>query len=110
MLEMDFGVVKGRTIVKLTGELTSNTFYKFNEEVDYLLYSQGMHYFVFDFKDVDKIEEKVFDEIQSKIIEIFLNYGKVVIYGIKCAFKNIKDSTRLFYAKDEIEALKCFSI
>ena len=72
MLEMDFGVVKGMTIVKLTGELTSNTFYKFNEEVDYLLYSQGMHYFVFDFKDVDKIEEKVFDEIQSKIIEIFL--------------------------------------
>ena len=59
---------------------------------------------------IDKIEEKVFDEIQSKIIEIFLNYGKVVIYGIKCAFKNIKDSTRLFYAKDEIEALKCFSI
>ena len=50
MLEMDFGVVKGMTIVKLTGELTSNTFYKFNEEVDYLLYSQGMHYFVFDFK------------------------------------------------------------
>ena len=73
MLEMDFGVVKGMTIVKLTGELTSNTFYKFNEEVDYLLYSQGMHYFVFDFKDVDKIEEKVFDEIQIKIIEIFLN-------------------------------------
>ena len=73
MLEMDFGVVKGMTIVKLTGELTSNTFEKFNEEVDYLLYSQGMHYFVFDFKDVDKIEEKVFDEIQSKIIEIFLN-------------------------------------
>ncbi len=109
MLEMDFGVVKGMTIVKLEGELTSNTFYKFNEEVDYLLYGQGMHYFVFDFKDVNNIDEDIFSEIQSKIIEIFLNYGKVVIYGIKNVFKNIKDN-RLFYVNDEIEALKCFSI
>jgi anti-anti-sigma regulatory factor len=109
MLEMDFGVVKGMTIVKLEGELTSNTFYKFNEEVDYLLYGQGMHYFVFDFKDVNNIDENIFDKIQNKIIEIFLNYGKVVIYGIKNVFKNIKDN-RLIYVNDEIEALKCFSI
>lgn len=110
MLEMDVGVVKGLTIVKLEGDLTSNTFEKFNEGVDYLLYMQGMHYFVFDFKDVNNIDENVFSELQRKIIEIFLNCGKVVMCGIKCAFKNIKDSTRLFYAKDEIEALKCFSI
>ena len=41
MLEMDFGVVKGMTIVKLTGELTSNTFYKFNEEVDYSVITEA---------------------------------------------------------------------
>ncbi len=109
MLEMDFGVVKGMIVVKLKGELTSNTLYKFNDGVDYLLYNQGMHYFVFDFKDVDKIENDIFSELQSKIFEIFLNCGKVVIYGIKNVFKNIKDN-RLIYVNDEIEALKCFSI
>ncbi len=109
MLEMDVGVVKGLTVVKLEGDLTSNTFEKFNEGVDYLLYNQGMHFFVFDFKNVDNIDENVFSELQRKIIEIFLNCGKVVIYGIKFIFNKIKDN-RLFYVNDEIEALKCFSI
>ncbi len=107
---MDYGVVKGMMIVKLEGDLTSNTFKKFDEGVDYLLYMQGMHYFVFDFKDVNSIDDNVFSELQRKIVEIFLNCGKVVMCGIKYVFKNIKDSNRLFYAKDEIEALKCFSI
>ncbi len=110
MLEMDIGVVKGMTIIKLEGDLTSSTFKKFDEGVDYLLYMQGMHYFVFDFKEVNNIDENVFGEIQRKIVEIFLNCGKVVLCGIKNVFKNVKDSSRLFYVNDEIEALKCFSI
>ena len=40
MLEMDIGVVKGMTIIKLEGDLTSSTFKKFYEGVDYLLYMQ----------------------------------------------------------------------
>ena len=47
MLEMDVGVVKGVTVIKLEGDLTNKTFKKLDEEIDYLLYKQGMHFFIF---------------------------------------------------------------
>ena len=49
MLEMDVGVVKGFTVIRLDGDLTNKTFKRLNEEIDYLLYKQGMHFFIFDF-------------------------------------------------------------
>ena len=45
MLEMDIGVVKGMTIIKLEGDLTSSTFKKFDEGVDYLLYMMVLQLF-----------------------------------------------------------------
>lgn len=110
MLEMDVGVVKGITMIKLEGDLTKKTFKKLDEEIDYLLYKQGMHFFIFDFNYVKNTDDGIFREFQKKLVEIFLSCGKVVLCGISDMFKNIKDSTRLFYVKDEFEALKCFSI
>ncbi|CCY79243.1 unknown [Mycoplasma sp. CAG:877] len=110
MLEMDVGVVKGFTVIKLEGDLTNKTFKKLDEEIDYLLYKQGMHFFIFDFNHVQKTDENIFKDFQRKLVEIFLSCGKVVLCGISDVFKGIRDSSRLFYVKDEFEALKCFSI
>lgn len=110
MLEMDVGVVKGFTVIKLEGDLTNKTFKKLDEEIDYLLYKQGMHFFIFDFNHVQKTDENIFKDFQRKLVEIFLSCGKVVLCGLSDVFKEIRDSSRLFYVKDEFEALNCFSI
>lgn len=110
MLEMDVGVVKGFTVIKLDGDLTDKTFKKLDEEIDYLLYKQGMHFFIFDFNHVQKTDENIFKDFQRKLVEIFLSCGKVVLCGLGDVFKEIRDSSRLFYVKDEFEALNCFSI
>ena len=110
MLEMDVGVVKGFTVIKLEGDLTNKTFKKLDEEIDYLVYKQGMHFFIFDFNHVRQTDENIFRDFQRKLVEIFLSCGKVVLCGISDVFKGIRDSSRLFYVKDEFEALKCFSI
>ena len=110
MLEMDVGVVKGVTVIKLEGDLTNKTFKRLDEEIDYLLYKQGMHFFIFDFNYVEKTDDTTFKDFQSKLIEIFLSCGKVVLCGLSEVFKEIRDSSRLFYVKDEFEALNCFSI
>ena len=110
MLEMDVGVVKGFTVIKLEGDLTNKTFKELDEEIDYLLYKQGMHFFIFDFNHVQKTDENIFKDFQRKLVEIFLSCGKVVLCGLSDVFKEIRDSSRLFYVKDEFEALNCISI
>lgn len=110
MLEMDVGVVKGFTVIRLDGDLTNKTFKKLDEEIDYLLYKQGMHFFIFDFNRVKNTDAVTYGYFQKKLIEIFLSCGKVILCGIKDVFRNIKDSSRLFYVNDCFEALSCFNI
>ena len=110
MLEMDVGVVKGFTVIRLDGDLTNKTFKRLNEEIDYLLYKQGMHFFIFDFNRVKNTDAVTYWYFQKKLIEIFLSCGKVILCGIKDVFRNIKDSSRLFYVNDCFEALNCFNI
>ena len=110
MLEMDVGVVKGVTVIKLEGDLTNKTFKRLDEEIDYLLYKQGMHFFIFDFNRVKNTDAVTYGYFQKKLIEIFLSCGKVILCGIKDVFRNIKDSSRLFYVNDCFEALNCFNI
>ena len=110
MLEMDVGVVKGFTVIRLDGDLTNKTFKRLNEEIDYLLYKQGMHFFIFDFNRVKNTDAVTYGYFQKKLIEIFLSCGKVILCGMKDVFRNIKDSSRLFYVNDCFEALNCFNI
>ena len=110
MLEMDVGVVKGFTVIRLDGDLTNKTFKRLNEEIDYLLYKQGMHFFIFDFNRVKNTDAVTYGYFQKKLIEIFLSCGKVILCGMKDVFRNIKDSSRLFYVNYCFEALNCFNI
>ena len=43
--------------VNLKGELNRSTICQFEREVNYLLYKQGMYYYVFDFKDVGVVDK-----------------------------------------------------
>lgn len=112
MLEIKEEVERGILFLKLDGKLTTKTFTTLVEEINYLLYQHGFQYFVFDFTNVRKIEEKVFQKIQSKLVEIFLNCGKVVMCGLseinKIQIGFTKD--RLFYVNYNNEAFRYLSL
>ena len=82
MLEIDVDIIRGRVFVNLKGELNKSNISQFEREVNYLLYKQGMHYYILDFKDIDSIDNIVFDRLKNKISEINLAYGKVVVNGL----------------------------
>ncbi len=82
MLDISTSVIKGIMFIKLEGSLDKETFSDLENDINYLLYKQNMHYFVIDFKDVNSLDEGVFKLIQNKLVEIFLSCGKVVLCGI----------------------------
>lgn len=111
MLEIDIDVVKGILFIHLEGVLNKETVGQFESELNYLLYKQGMHYFVFDFKDLDKFDFSVMSWLENKLVEIFLSCGKVVLCGLdgRCEEKLGKQD-RLFYVREGIQAFSYLNI
>ena len=65
MLEIDTDVVKGIMFIHLEGELNDSTIRQFDNELNYLLYKQGMHYFVFDFIDLDRFDVNIMPWLEN---------------------------------------------
>ncbi len=84
-----------------------HSFNSFGKVINNLLYKKGMQYFVIDLYNID-LEDKIFLNIQNKLVEIFLNCGKVVLCGIDDENKRKIGYTKdkLFYVKEEREAFK----
>ncbi len=93
--------------IRLNGNLNSNSFSSFGNIINNLLYTNGMQYFVIDLYNID-LEDNIFLYIQNKLVEIFLNCGKVVLCGIdeNDKFKIGYTKDKLFYVKEEREAYK----
>ena len=106
MLNVYVDVVRGNTFIRLEGDLTNRTFDNFNFELDNLLYNLGMHFYVINFVDVFNIDNNIFNKIQNKLYEIFLNCGDVVMCGINI----ILNDKSVVYVYDEVEAFKYFKI
>lgn len=111
MLEVGVDVVKGVMFVNLEGELTKDTVDDFEKELNYLLYKQGMHFFVINFRDLISIEYGILNWLQNKLVEIFLSCGNVVMCGLNDLWKKkLGVQEKLFYANDEVDALKILTI
>ncbi len=106
MLKIEEGVERGILFIALEGKLNSKTFTTLVNEINYLLYHQGISNFVFDFTYISKVEDNIFSKIQSKLVEIFLNCGKVVMCGMSDINKKKIGYTkdRLFYVNYKMEA------
>lgn len=108
---MDIDVVKGILFIHLDGVLNKDTISQFEREVNYLLYKQGMHYYVFDFRDIEKIDFDVVCWLENKLVEIFLSCGKVVLCGLEERYgKKFSKQDRLFYVREEFDAFKYLTI
>lgn len=112
MLEISTTVTKGVLFIRLEGNLNNKTFNNLSQEINYLLYNQGIHYFVFNFKEIEKLDNSIFSKLQNKLTEIFLSCGKVVLCGLTDLFEKQvgKINDKLFYVKEEIEAFKYLNI
>lgn len=111
MLEIDIDVVKGIMFIHLEGNLNRETIGQFDRELNYLLYKQGMHYFVFDFKDIDGIEMDIVSWLNNKLVEIFLSCGKVVLCGLDGRYENkFFKQDSLFYVREGKQAFEYLMI
>ena len=111
MLDVEVDVIKGIMFINLEGEFNYRTISKLENELNYLLYKQGMHYFVFDFKDLDIIDINVISWLDNKLIEIFLSCGKVVLCGLDDKYENkFSKQERLFFVREGVQAFNYLTI
>lgn len=88
MLEINVELKNGIIFIRLEGMLNMETFNQFDMELSYLLYKQGINYYVVDFSNVYISNYNVIFRIENKIREILLNRGKIIFNGINSRFKN----------------------
>lgn len=112
MLQLETQVNKGIMFIRLEGNLDNKTFNKFSNEINYLLYNQGIHYYVLNFEEVNRVDKNIFTKLQNKLIEIFLSCGKVVMCGLDDLIKKQIGNTRenLYYVNKEKEAFKYINL
>lgn len=105
-------VSRGIFFLRFDGVFDTNSFNQFNEEIDYLLYHQGVSFYTFNFSHVKRIEEGLLSKIQSKLIEIFLNCGQVVMCGVNHLYQEKIGHGReqLYYVNDEREAFQLINL
>ena len=97
MLKIETEVSRGIMFIRLNGSLSNKNFNKLGSEINYLLYKQGIQYYVLDFNEVKQVEENSFTYIQNKLVEIFLNSGQVVLCGMSEISKR-----KIGYTKDKL--------
>lgn len=111
MFELSVNVVRGIMLIDFDGELNSSNFGMLDQELNYLIYKQGMHYYIFNFSNLLNFDNNILNKLQNKIIEIFLNCGRVVMCGVNNILKDrLGFKEQLSYVNNEIEAFKYFSI
>ncbi len=112
MLDMTSQISRGITFIRLEGELTTNNFYKVAEEINYLLYKQGMIAYVFNLKKVKRVDKNILGSMQNKLTEIFLKCGSVVFCGISEKLKKSlgERKDQLFYVTEEKEVFQYINI
>lgn len=98
-------VRNGILFISFEGDINDNTVADLNKEIDYMLYTQGINYYAFNFKGIDELNNKFLSLFQNKLVEIFLRCGSVVLYGINNIYKKIIGNRRdnLFYVEDQKE-------
>ena len=111
MLDINQQITRGITFIRLEGELTTTNYYRFAEEVNYLLYSQGMLAYVFNLENIKKLDNNLLGSLQNKLTEIFLKCGTVALCGLPEKIKKkMGKRDALYYIKEEKEVFQYINI
>lgn len=105
MLGISKEVYRGILFLRMKGKFTKETTKSFKEELDNLLYKQGLHYFVLNFKEVECFDALSFSILESQLCEIYLNCGKVAICGIDSKKEQrTLENDNLYFVQNELDA------
>ena len=111
MLDINQQITRGIIFIRLEGKLTTTNYYRFAEEVNYLLYNQGMLAYVFNLKNIKELDTDVLGSIQNKLTEIFLKCGTVALCGLPEKIKKkMGKRDALYYIKEEKEVFQYINI
>ena len=105
MLGISKEVYRGILYLRMTGSFTLKNCESWRKELDQLFYQQGLHYFVLNFQDVEKFDEKSLSLLKRKVKEICLHCGKVAVCGLD--FKSDKrtiENENLYFVSEEWDA------
>lgn len=102
----------GILFISIEDEIKDNTIDSLEEEIDYMLYKQGIKYYAFNFNYLDNFNNKFLNIFQNKLTEIFLTCGSVVIYGLKKINKYIfgKRRDNLYYLDNKEDINKIINL
>ena len=110
MLDINTNVINGVIVIRLEGNLDNKNINNLEEKIDYLIYKQEIHNFIFDFNCIEEVDIRIINNIYNKLIEIFLTCGRVVLCEINDLFKRVTDKgDRIIYVNQFIDAFKYFS-
>ena len=110
MLRLNYNVNKGIMFIRLEGVFDNKSFNMFSNNINYLLYNQGIHYYVFNFKDVNKYDRNVLIKLNSKLKEILLKCGKVVMCGVSDLLKKEVYSDNVLFINKELDVFNYISL
>ncbi len=105
MLGISKEVYRGILFLRMKGKFTPESSQNWTEEINRLLYQQGLHYFVLNFQEVEDLDSKSLAILENQLSQIYLHCGKVAICGM-----NSKDEQRtlknenLYFVQNEWDA------
>lgn len=102
----------GILFISIEDEIRDDTINNLEDEIDYMLYKQGIKYYAFNFNYLDNFNNNFLNIFQNKLTEIFLTCGSVVIYGLKKMNKGIfgKRKDNLYYLDNKEDINKIINL
>lgn len=105
MFKINMEFVRGMLFVRLEGILSERTSKQLNQELDRMIYEQGVRYFVINLENLTSIDEVGIKSIMDHYFDVIMHDGKLVVCGydsiihrkvpkeINLAFQNIESSS-----------------
>lgn len=111
ILDISQQIARGITFIRVEGNLTKSNYYQLVEEINYLLYKQGMIAYVFNLKNVKILDSDLLLSIQNKLTEIFLKCGTVAFCGLPIQIqRQLGKREKLYYISEEKEVFQYINI
>lgn len=114
MLEINMEFRKGILFVRLIGELSKNTYQKFEEEVTLLIKQNGIRNVVFNIEQLNKIDMKGISFLYYNYELCNYNNGKILLCGlnddrVKMRIKHSRLLKYMYEVSDELSAIRDFN-
>ena len=106
MLDIDMKFQKGILVIKLKGDLTSDTSYKLEEEFHKVIKKSGEKYCMLNLENLHIIDKTGISSIKNCYYRILKNGGKFIIKGMDNIFKKEIDSLNSLYNVTSEEGVK----